>query len=1017
MSKLFLTYSSKDETRVVEIRDAIEAFGIHCWMAKRDIPPGENFAAHIPSAIEEACGVVVFLSANYIASPEVVKEINLASKKRFFPIRLDDLSPENIPDWLKYHLADSQWVDARTDWPSAAKAIATAVGIQVPSSEEVSSSKLAALMTQNPAKWYETRRNELLGLLNEANTLDVPEKYEDELRQTARKCQEDAFEIALVGEFQGGKSTTFNALCDGRDISPRGLGGGGIKTSAAVISAQNIAGNETKDGLPEWAEVTFKPASAIALGLSNILRRPLMDSKAFRQRNAKFDDEAFAEALATDDGFASLVDLDDAECRRILLDATDTLWSRWEESHAALSDDDLDQLRIATLQLRFWGSPEKAEMESHTILPIDRFQTLIAFPKDWATRWLEGRKAQFGLEEVAFVFVHAVLVRIHSENLQRLGCRITDCPGLFANAYDTSVARRTILNADAVWYLINGEKQIGQKDLEIIRAIAAMGMLGKIEATCNLKGPHEQKMAEIIPTTKAALANAGHKIDVLPYNARLAFLATQGDLLLHRPALFSALDRACMVIDAKGKDDAEPSAMWAKMVRRVGSAAELEEIEEIDELEADSVALVRRESHLDGILSKLETEIIPQKAQSVLINRGSDRAAKALVAYEGVLKASEEAAEAEEGKWRAEVEKAREALADFVDRANVAIDRSALYSERNELAADMAREVADMAFGDKFTDELSNRIGAAVKKRYSKFYFKKSTLRQDLMGEIVPIVSDAAKNAMVNAMSSWLKSRSSATKKTLKNRAESLVETLQDIWENRDLKSAGLAELQVPVLSVDFITACGEDTFDGILSEKDIGNIRLEGILGAVGKVLVGILAAMAVVVIVATVFSLVTGTVVLTAATAHALFFGGKELFGELFKSKEQKKAEKKAQKEAEEKADKEKLGKIASMLRPKIADALASPDFRTKVEAPLSIGFRDSLKGAIAKIRDSLEILKADFEKERVAEPEKMFGKSVAERKRIAADNKSVRTKTIEPLRKRIETFKAAVISELAS
>lgn len=50
-------------------------------------------------------------------------------------------------------------------------------------------------------------------------------------------------------------------------------------------------------------------------------------------------------------------------------------------------------------------------------------------------------------------------------------------------------------------------------------------------------------------------------------------------------------------------------------------------------------------------------------------------------------------------------------------------------------------------------------------------------------------------------------------------------------------------------------------------------------------------------------------------------------------------------------------------------------------------------------------------------VAKPEKMFGKSASERKRIAKENKAIRTTAIEPLRKRIESFKAVVISELAS
>jgi hypothetical protein len=126
--------------------------------------------------------------------------------------------------------------------------------------------------------------------------------------------------------------------------------------------------------------------------------------------------------------------------------------------------------------------------------------------------------------------------------------------------------------------------------------------------------------------------------------------------------------------------------------------------------------------------------------------------------------------------------------------------------------------------------------------------------------------------------------------------------------------------------------------------------------------------------------------------------------------------KAEQEA-KEAEEKEAQEKLGRIAASIRPKIEAAFADHEFREKVEKPLALGFRDSLDGMVGKVRDSLETLKSDFEKERVAEPEKMFSKSVSDRKAIAKQNKTIRTKTIEPLRKRIDAFKDAVVADLSA
>ena len=59
---------------------------------------------------------------------------------------------------------------------------------------------------------------------------------------------EKPFEIALVGDFQCGKSTLFDALCGGRDIAPRGEG---VKTSACAVSVCTST-DDTEYAEVEW---------------------------------------------------------------------------------------------------------------------------------------------------------------------------------------------------------------------------------------------------------------------------------------------------------------------------------------------------------------------------------------------------------------------------------------------------------------------------------------------------------------------------------------------------------------------------------------------------------------------------------------------------------------------------------------------------------------------------------------------------------------------------------------------
>lgn len=58
-------------------------------------------------------------------------------------------------------------------------------------------------------------------------------------------------EIALVGDFQCGKSTTFNAILGGRELSPRGVG---VKTSACGVTARALGERAVK----EWAEPVWR---------------------------------------------------------------------------------------------------------------------------------------------------------------------------------------------------------------------------------------------------------------------------------------------------------------------------------------------------------------------------------------------------------------------------------------------------------------------------------------------------------------------------------------------------------------------------------------------------------------------------------------------------------------------------------------------------------------------------------------------------------------------------------------
>ena len=833
------------------------------------------------------------------------------------------------------------------------------------------------------ARWYEFRRNELLGLLNEASALNVPEKYGDELRQTMRKCQENAFEIALVGEFQGGKSTTFDALCDGRDISPRGLKGGGIKTSAAVISAQNIAGDETKDGLSEWAEVSFKSPEEIALGLSTILRAPLMDSPELRSLNNHLSDEEYENAIVLDDSFPKLVDLNNPECVELLKRTAGAIWKRWRSDRAnALTTDQFDQLCVATLQLRFFGVEEYQQLLSKTTLPVDQFQKLVAFPRDWEKRRLNGETAQFSFDEVAFVFVKSVLVRLHSENLGRLGCRITDCPGLFANAFDTSVAESAIRHADAAWYLMDGQMQIGDADKKAIRKIADWGLDGKIQATANIRTDWDVKSTEILDATKSILDSMGMKFEVIPYNARLAFLAVQGELMLKHPDRLSELDKANMAIDAKvNSGDSPCSSMWVKMVKRIGSFMGLEDVKSITAMDAPSVNLARDASRLDDIIHRLNNDMVPLKAESILVNRGSKRAAAALAAYEGILLATEKAAVEDEEKWNAAKINAEQQLADFVAAARKTVDQAMSDDALNTKAHVLAEDILGLTADDQYMNNLALRIAEKyLDCCHRLLLLVNSDKRRDhLSRELAPQFSEELKNAMSRGLVKW---KAGKGLRSLKKYVEGVCGDIHELWTERQIDAVELLKGFSP-------PSVSEESLDNLCDNLSTTMFRQAQLLDTLRNAQNLWTYAL----------REIAGMLIKFIGEIIAIIGEGGNSMGNTVDSKRV-----------------ELIGKLANKIKPLVEGYVNDIRFRNGIIEPLETQLQVELGEIRGNLDAQLNDLETDFSLQRVKPNEDKFRQSVEHRMQIAQRNREIRTGTIEPLRKRIEAFAQTVKAELA-
>ncbi len=83
---IFISHSSKDKPIADAICASLEAAGIGCWIAPRNIAPGEDFPTAIAKGIAQSRAMVLLFSANANSSQEISRELFIASRYKLATI-------------------------------------------------------------------------------------------------------------------------------------------------------------------------------------------------------------------------------------------------------------------------------------------------------------------------------------------------------------------------------------------------------------------------------------------------------------------------------------------------------------------------------------------------------------------------------------------------------------------------------------------------------------------------------------------------------------------------------------------------------------------------------------------------------------------------------------------------------------------------------------------------------------------------------------------------------------------
>ena len=108
---VFISYPHQEKTTAYAACATLEAAGIRCWIAPRDVPAGIEWAAAILDAIQQCQAMVLIFSANANRSRQVHREVQAAfdQEKLLIPFRIENVAAEKA---LGYYISAVHWLDA-----------------------------------------------------------------------------------------------------------------------------------------------------------------------------------------------------------------------------------------------------------------------------------------------------------------------------------------------------------------------------------------------------------------------------------------------------------------------------------------------------------------------------------------------------------------------------------------------------------------------------------------------------------------------------------------------------------------------------------------------------------------------------------------------------------------------------------------------------------------------------------------------------------------------------------------
>src|SRR5437764_1169014 len=110
---IFISYSSRDSETAQRVCAVLEEGGLSCWIAPRNILPGQPWSEAIIDGINDSEVMLLLYTSASNASPQVMREVERAVNKRLglITVRVEDVAPSKS---MEYLISVSHWQEAHT---------------------------------------------------------------------------------------------------------------------------------------------------------------------------------------------------------------------------------------------------------------------------------------------------------------------------------------------------------------------------------------------------------------------------------------------------------------------------------------------------------------------------------------------------------------------------------------------------------------------------------------------------------------------------------------------------------------------------------------------------------------------------------------------------------------------------------------------------------------------------------------------------------------------------------------